>query len=501
MINLYYDQSINRIILQTDQLNVKYFLEKDTSTYQYLPWKKQYGYTKKKVKLYDNKTIEKEGYYEFWIGPGFATYLLGILKNDITQEQYNSILYSCVLAQSYPTAPFQELRDMQNEDILFLLKYKRGIFSCQTGYGKSQCCAVLTNYFHSLGKKVLLLTPSKKAREELVRRCKKLFNLDIPCDEKKWTGELDAMISSGLMNTKRISDPVENAKFNKLLAGYDVMLCDECEYVSMNDSGDYILSHCTNLERAYAFSGTSDKTKARVISFAEGLSDVITDNLNLVRYFGGSLVYRLPIDKTVNNIVVRCQAMDDLKLTGIKEDGNIYNEIMTKLWTDPKICNTIVRLVQKYPMMFIPIYNLTSIITEWIEVYFKYKFRVLLICAEGFIYTNLQGEKTEIGLDGACNKALNNEIDVILSTSSGYRALDIPNLKNLLLIQGNVAGVVLQVVGRIARMPEMNIISLAPRGNRKIPVYTKGCEQRDEQIRNYYSYCTINDIDIDEDLL
>ena len=57
------------------------------------------------------------------------------------------------------------------------------------------------------------------------------------------------------------------------------------------------------------------------------------------------------------------------------------------------------------------------------------------------------------------------------------------------MIQGNIAGVVLQCVGRVARGSHMNIISLDSMFGKKIPVYTKGQEERDNMIKEYYKYC------------
>ena len=45
---------------------------------------------------------------------------------------------------------------------------------------KTQCISVLTNYFHSLGKRVMLITPGSKPRDELIKRYKLLYNETIP---------------------------------------------------------------------------------------------------------------------------------------------------------------------------------------------------------------------------------------------------------------------------------------------------------------------------------
>jgi ERCC4-related helicase len=106
-------------------------------------------------------------------------------------------------------------------------------------------------------------------------------------------------------------------------------------------------------------------------------------------------------------------------------------------------------------------------------------------------------------LDESCDLIQNNYVDVILSTSAGYRALDFPGLTSILLIQGNIAGVVLQCVGRVARGTKSNIISLVPENsNIRIPIYSKGLDMRVDMVKDYYKNCPQEDILITEnDLL
>lgn len=54
---------------------------------------------------------------------------------------------------------------------------------------------------------------------------------------------------------------------------------------------------------------------------------------------------------------------------------------------------------------------------------------------------------------------------------------------------------------RVARGKHMNILTLDGMTKRKIPVYTKGCIERDELIKNYYKYCNIVESEIQENNL
>ena len=396
--------------------------------------------------------------------------------------------------------PFQGLRDYQNQDTLHLLKYKFGLFSCYTGYGKSQVIATLANYaFNELGKSVLLLAPSIKAKEELVKRCKKVFGIDIAKDK---TGRIKAMITKGFMNKKEMKTPEGQAGIAAELSKFEWVLADEVEYC-MSDGGQRILDMCTGASCLYGFSGTADKNKGEMITFKDGLGRCIADNRDLVKYFGPSLIYRLPLHLEIDLVTVKTKSLNTIPFDeeDMEESKNIYNTVMNKIWTNKNVCETIVRVAEKYPMLFIPINSLEAVINNWIDNYFVGKFRVLLICGEGYLYWDLAGNKAKLSLEEAWEYVNSGQVDIIPSTGSGYRALDFPGLKNILLIQGKVGGVVLQAIGRVARSTDFNIITLEPQIKCHIPIYSKGIQNRKHMILDYYQYCKVTETEIREENL
>lgn len=361
---------------------------------------------------------------------------------------------------------------------------------------KTELIATLANYFYSIGKTVLLVTPQIKPRQELEKRLKSRFGIDLPTPD----GRLQSMITSGLLNRKDVKDLGELKKLESYLASVDVLMADECEY-TINDSGMFLYDRVIHAERFYGFSGTADKAKGEMITFVNGLDDVIVRNKDLVKYFGPSLVYRMPLTLSIDNIKVKTNALNQVKFdpSDFADGTNRYNNAMTRIFTTPEVCKVIVKLGKKYPMMYIPVNNLASIISEWINNYFIGVFRILLICGEGYIYYDLQGNRTKLkDLSEACEYVKDGKVDIIPSTSAGFRALDLPGLESIFLIQGKVAGVVLQSVGRVARGTKFNLISLVPNPEKKIPVYSKGMENRDEMIHTYYKYCDITDSEIFE---
>ena len=500
MINIFVDQGINKIIIKTDDPSVKCMFEFIRKETKYVPWVKQWRTVETITKLYDNKRLVPiDGIWTLELGLGWASYVANMFKDFISQDEYMDVIKS-IMSDSYPTTPFPGLRDYQNSDVLHILKYKRALMQVNTGYGKTQVIATLTNYAYSLGKKVLIVTPGKKAQDEVVKRCKTLFNLDIPNKDLS----LNRLITSGIINSKRYKDPEESKKFKELLATYDWLLVDEVEY-TINDGGKYIFDNLTGCTNMYFFSATADKYSGKMVTFANGIDDTVLLNKDMVKYTGPALVYRLPQNLDIDFITIKTQALNNINFTDSdeKEDGNIFNVIMTKIWTDPEISKLVVKIAKRYPRLYIPINNLTTILNSWINDYWLGIFRILLVCGvgSGYIYYDLAGNKTELTLEEACDYIKNGLVDIIPSTSAGFRALDFPNLESALIISNNMAGQVLQAVGRIARSKHMNIITLDPMFPKKIPVFSKGTDKRDELMREFYKYCKTSSITINENNL
>lgn len=501
MITASIDKTINKIVIKTDDPSVKCLLEFKRKVTKYSPWLKSWNTTEEIAKLYDNPRScgPKKGVYTFILGLGWAAYIANVFKPILSDTDYNVILRT-IFADHYRTYPFPGLRDYQNEDILFILKYKRAVVQVNTSYGKTQCISTLAHYaYEELGKKVLIVAPNKKPREEIIKRYESLFGFKIPSN---MDGDIGCIITSGFLNQKKIKDPslctLEEGKLKK----FDWVLVDEVEY-TINDAGEWIYDRLINAECMYSFSGTASKKDGRMISFAQGITDIVVDNKDLIKYFGPALVYRMPTNLDITNVTIKTSAFSSIDFSRDDEDsdGNIYLEILTKIWTSPDICRLIVKIAKRFPMLFIPINNLNNVIYEWIDKYFVGNLRTLLICNEGYIYYDLSGNKEKLNLQEACDYIKAGKVDIIPSTSSGYRALDFPGLENILLIQGIVAGVTLQCIGRVARGKRMSIIALEPKSSRRIPVYTKGFEHRKNMIQEYYKYCDMTDVIINEENL
>ncbi len=140
MVHIYVDRTIGKIVIETDDSSVSYLLESTKRESGYIPWKKQWGTITTTTRLYDGRKpkADSRGVYTFKLGLGFAAYILNVFRPHISVSDYNDVL-SAIMSESYREAPFPNLRDYQNEDILHLLKYKVGLMSVYTSYGNVNC--------------------------------------------------------------------------------------------------------------------------------------------------------------------------------------------------------------------------------------------------------------------------------------------------------------------------------------------------------------------------
>ena len=110
---------------------------------------------------------------------------------------------------------------------------------------KTQVIAVLAKYFYDLGKKVVLITPGKKAADELCKRIKSLYNITLPTPD----GRLQNIITQGILNRKDIKDPTKLMLLEKEWRSVDVILSDESEYSVNSDGGQFLLDRFTGAQK------------------------------------------------------------------------------------------------------------------------------------------------------------------------------------------------------------------------------------------------------------
>lgn len=137
MFQISLDADRRRLVILTDDGSVKYFLESKQKEWAYNPFKKTWGWQDKTFKIYEPGPHSLPGgLYKYELGLGWCCYLLNTLENRISAEDKERLLKEVVAADFYRTTPFPGLKDHQNSDVLFFLKYKMALITVNTGYGK-----------------------------------------------------------------------------------------------------------------------------------------------------------------------------------------------------------------------------------------------------------------------------------------------------------------------------------------------------------------------------
>ena len=356
----------------------------------------------------------------------------------------------------------------KTEDLNKLIKYRCGMFQAYTGYGKSKVICRSSEYFiKEQGLNVLVVVPNSRVKIELESKFEK-FEIDID----KLGDKLKIMNALGFSRRKEYKEGIYDEYYSKV----DVIICDEVEYCMNESFVKFCDEKLTNAKYYYGFSATAEKQHGNKLSGEMG--QVNADNLNLIKYFGGSLVYKRPEEK--KNITLHLVRKDfGIKNPWTKPNDTIL-DLGRKMYPTVQFMNAIIYCIRKSKgIIFAPL-NALQIIDKWTDYFNKFGVRFLVLSSRGNYYQN-----EYVSQDRVKYLTDNNLIDVIFTTASGYRGINIKNIKNILMIvQSTKAGIVLQCIGR-SRSKNTNIYFIDP--TEKIDIYSGKVVSAVKLIQNYYS--------------
>lgn len=409
---------------------------------------------------------------------GFAPYLYYHYGKFMDKE-------STSILEGYITSDikyeFTDLRDYQIDDVKTLLSFKRGIFSVYTGYGKTQIIAQIVYYVTKVrNESLLIITPNGKSLEEIKSRVRKLYGIE--SDYFNYESNYNAININGFLRSGSYD------KSNPYWKSVKWVIADECEYCLTNNSYE-MLDLCKNLEYAYAFSGTADKSSADRIIMRNGMTDVVKRNKWLIGVFGFSLVYKKPGDFNIDIIDIKTSMFNDL--SGVRmTDELVYSEVVKQIFIDDRFCRGFRKIVEKEKGgIYIPLERL-EVIYYWLENVFTWEDGLIAnICGEGIQLWSGGTRLETIDLDQLKELVSEHKIEVIVGTRSSFRAIDLPELNKIILLASQMASSVLQQIGRVARSRKFQIFNLIP--TCYVSCYTNDLRKRNQLINNYYSDCNI----------
>jgi len=452
--------------------------------------------------LYSTKKFDSAMYFS----AGFAPYLAYQLQDYLSDDQ------KLILSNSnpfYEPLEIEGLYDFQNEDLNKAFKYKRGLFSTNTSYGKTQTISKFADYLLGRGFRVLIATPGKGPLMEIERRYKKLTGSSV--SGFKLGRELNFINLNGFSRRNAFKNEDSKKQIAEYLAGVDVVLLDEAEYCVATGAKE-VLHLVTNPKMIYGFSATCDKAKAEPVSAKNGIKGNVTRNAALAGLVGFTLVYRKPGEKY--NLHIHKVSSDvfyepgkeiiEKKFYNTDADGNpvkldvSYNEQVDIVYGNWKVMKFIERIMRKAGLIFMPI-NALRIIDNYNKNLFKGEGEeVCIISARGIeLFTSdAEGDKSmkHITLDELGEKVKSDpNLKLIMGTKTAFSALDLPGLQNIVLISAKLASVVLQCIGRCARGSDIKVYLPSPTTRKMCSSVYNDCETRRSLIMEYYSESNITE--------
>lgn len=460
-------------------------------------WKmKKFLYSEDMMFLSDRRAKGAgSGVYEFSVG--LAPYLYQEFRAELPAASAELLRGLCFSGgEGVADGEFKNLRPGQAGDLRALLRYRRGLFQTYTGYGKTEVIATLVRYvIQATEDSVLLVCPTNVALGELRSRVEKLTGHKL--EYFSYENRVNAINLNGFLRSGRY-DP-DSPYWGRRVW----LLADEVEHCVAKGATQFY-RRLGQVERMYGFSATSDKLLAEPIRTragdgvtVEAVREGIGRNLQLVRYFGTTVVFQRPSTFSVRMVnVVSSMTKRDVGLDVRRDYASVYSEISYELFTSARFCRLVEAIAERVGTIYIPMFRL-QVIDHWVANYFQRKgYTILVISSRGYeVYS--QGELLRtVDLDGMKRMIEGGEVDLILGTKSSYSALDIPSLSRCMILYSKSASTVIQAVGRTARKGKFDIYSICPMGN--IPIYSKDLRERQRLFREYYGEGRLEEMEIDE---
>lgn len=467
------DRDRNSLVIYKDYFKRELF-EFGTKDYQY-------NYRTKKREWVDNTyniyTYEKKtGTYLIPIG--MSTYLYN--TNQDYPDELKDLLLNISLNHEKLITDTGRLRPDQQMALDALLKYKRGILSIYTGWGKTELAAVfIQNLINNADGNILVLGAKNMIIDELKDRFQSFgFYQPEYFSSKSRINVINpnGFCSSELFKSGVTDDWLKNVRF---------VLMDEVDRISNTAMQllDYVERY--GCDYFYGMSATADKQKARQIPATASLMSVMTyDLINVVAKFSHSVVHMKPTGFIIDAINVPMGKPDLSYLKDIENTDNAYEFIYGFTTSLPYM--SFLRFVMRKCKPFIPMFY-TTVIDKWIE-YFVDK-RIVILSGSGYQYYEDGKLVDDLTIEDLKFLVQIGDFDAIFTTVTGFSAIDLPSMMDVVLLSGTQASSVIQYIGRVSRKSEFRIWYATY--SKIVPIYTRNLDEQLKLIDEYYDKCKL----------
>jgi hypothetical protein len=478
--NIIIDKNESMVVIPSKLFNPNLFeYEYGCMMYNYYSCKVEWG--TKTFKMYAtnrNKSIYK-------IRLGLATYYLNTHYHLLKGSDDEKVLLDIIINKSGWYTDPMHLRHDQNDALINLSKINRGIISVYTGWGKTEVTSVMVkNLLTNTTGNILVLGNKNTIIDELKNRLSKVIDYT---PEYFGDSRLNVISPVGFM----ASNYYKSGQSDDWFKSVKCVIMDEVDCISNSASELLLKLDKLGCEYFYGMSATADKKRARRIPADTSLLSMMNPDLNaVVNTFSHSVVHCKPDNFNINLVKVNmgrlnCDFIHDV------DPNNIAYDITYNVVTSKKYLDFLYKVMNK-GKPFVPI-NYTTIIDEWIN-HFKDK-RLITISSMGYNYYVNGTLQDKFSLEDLKSVVKIGEFDAIFTTASGFSALDLPELTDVVLLAGTMANSIIQYIGRVSRSKEFTI--WYANFDNKVPSYTNKLNNQLELVKEYYANCNIKELEHD----
>ena len=416
---------------------------------------------------------------------GFGIYILNKFKDCLTSESIE-LLNKDIFAESelLEKFDFSNLYEHQERWIKELLKYRRGIMQTPTSSGKTEIIARMAIEFLKQGRTVLITAGGGKVVEEIQTRIEERNSeLNLPA---YWdsNSKINVIYPNGFANSHTFNPD------DKFFDEVSIVIADEVEG-SVSDSAWAVYQSIKNPACYwYSFSATAEKETAGRLDIRENLSCIKGESsIYVIDLFGMSYVFEKPINFQIDLIEVSHKGLRAISQDIIEEnfsDTSVYRDITNYIFSHREYLRCIDYILKMYGKLFIPINNLEFI--ELLIERYSDKYKIGTITGEGY----WSSDEGMVSLERLKELIAENKIQLLLTSSSGFKGIDFRGMPNALVTLGTKASTVIQYIGRVARQNKFKVFVITPGGQWKLPIYSKHISTQLKLITDYYENCEIN---------
>ena len=359
------------------------------------------------------------------------------------------------------------LRPEQYEFLKKAMRLWSGVLSLPTAYGKNVMIVYLCMCSAIRNKNILICAPSYSIVDEIKQRFER-YGIPISTDMSE-SSKIWAINPVGFMARKDIDT------YQSWLDNVDMLIVDECDTVT-NSLEDLIVNRLPNAKIHLGFSATVDKLNGANLTKIRNFNNLRGETVKILKYFGPAIVHKTP------SKVIRIVESDIA--FGNYQNLWSYDKCVNQVWHSPRMVPYLKACIEdnnKYARstILIPFTNRGHVAHLLLEPRLK-KFSIAMWTANGIRFNDRE-EEPNAGLERVKELVNNHEIDVLLTTSVGFKGVDITELKSVMFITGSSYGSVTQILGRVFRYQGDGCPTVyLPRNISENPLYNKAYKSRRE---------------------